>query len=82
MESKYVVYLLSSFHREHDHLNLLDISFYMINFIHLMDICAFKDMIIQGRLMTSPKHTQSGVHFNYHETTTHTNNLGCPLLSL
>lgn len=69
MESKYVVYLPSSFHTEHDHLNLLNISFYMINFIHLLDICTSKDMIIQGRFMISPKHTQSGAHFNYHETT-------------
>lgn len=47
-----------------------------------MNICTFKDMIIQGRLMISPKQTQSGTHFNYHETSIHTNYSGWPLLSL
>lgn len=82
MESKYVVYLPSSLHTEHDHLNLLNTMSYTINLIYLMDICTFKDMIIQGRVIIFPKDTQSGAHLNYHESTIHTNYAGFPLLSL
>lgn len=57
MDGKYAVHLHSSLVIEYGPLTLLKISCYMIHFMYLMDMYTFKDMVIQGRLIISPKHS-------------------------